>query len=346
MQDDKGGRQITMKAAFRVDGNGTLGLGHVMRCLSLADALRNKNTESIFLMSDSSTERIVRERGFQTITLNSKWDDYSTGLDSLLFQLANMDARWVITDSYYTTPQYYRSVHRLCKTAVISEAAPTARMENIDLFINYNIYANNYETQCIPFKCCLGIKYAMLREEFQNVETDTRNYILVLTGGSDPYNIATHLVRELLPLIGEKASIVVVSSSLNPNIEELRMVCNDEKVCLLENVRNMAMVMKHAILAISSGGSTLYELCACGIPTITYAIAPNQMDNVLEFDRLELMKFSGYYPDCPRKVLSSIASSCIVLKNDALRQSVLAIKLRDMCDGAGSLRVAEAIVSM
>lgn len=186
----------------------------------------------------------------------------------------------------------------------------------------------------------------MLREEFQNVETDTRNYILVLTGGSDPYNIATHLVRELLPLIGEKASIVVVSSSLNPNIEELRMVCNDEKVCLLENVRNMAMVMKHAILAISSGGSTLYELCACGIPTITYAIAPNQMDNVLEFDRLELMKFSGYYPDCPRKVLSSIASSCIVLKNDALRQSVLAIKLRDMCDGAGSLRVAEAIVSM
>ena len=196
----------------------------------------------------------------------------------------------------------------------------------------------------ILLKCSSA--YAMLREEFQNVETDTRNYILVLTGGSDPYNIATHLVRELLPLIGEKASIVVVSSSLNPNIEELRMVCNDEKVCLLENVRNMAMVMKHAILAISSGGSTLYELCACGIPTITYAIAPNQMDNVLEFDRLELMKFSGYYPDCPRKVLSSIASSCIVLKNDALRQSVLAIKLRDMCDGAGSLRVAEAIVSM
>lgn len=335
-----------MKAAFRVDGNGTLGLGHVMRCLSLADALRDIKIESIFLMSDSSTERIVRERGYQTIILSSKWDDYSTGLGSLLSHLANMNAKWVITDSYYTTPQYFRSVHMLCKTAVISETEPTASMEDVDLFINYNLYADNYETQSIPFKCCLGIKYALLREEFKNVGIDTRQYILVLTGGSDPYNIATQLVRVLMPLIGEKTPIVVVSSSFNPNIEELRTVCNHKKICLLEDVRNMSAVMRHATLAISSGGSTLYELCACGIPTITYAFATNQMENVLEFDRLDLMKFSGYYPDNPRKVLTAVASFCLDLMEDAVKRSVLAMKLREICDGGGSLRLAKIIVNM
>ena len=51
--------------------------------------------------------------------------------------------------------------------------------------------------------------------------------------------------------------------------------------------------MKKAESAISAGGTTLYELCACGTPTISYSFADNQIDNVEQFQKDELIDYAG-----------------------------------------------------
>ena len=315
-----------------------------MRCLSLADALNEHGVVCIFVTSDLKCERLISNQGYECICINSRWDDYCDGADELCAIANRYGCDCVVTDSYYTNSKYFDAIHDYCRTVIISEDIPNGNLKNIDLFINYNIYVNEVDSEVFNYDTCLGTKYALLRKEFSRNKCGSGDCVLVLSGGTDPLNIASHMLKRLRRSLPDGTRIITVTSSMNMYIEDLRRVSERYNIELFVDVRDMLKVYKEAAVAVSAGGSTLYELCACGIPTVTFAYVDNQIKNVEGFHKAQIMPYAGYYPDDPQSVSDLVIEFILkTLKNNQFSADV-STKMRGICDGNGANRVAHRMM--
>lgn len=88
--------------------------------------------------------------------------------------------------------------------------------------------------------------------------------------------------------------VVAICGVYNRDYDELvEKYVDNNNVMLLKAVENIDVYMRNADIAISAGGTTLYELCACGTPTICYSFADNQLDNVKRFSSDDIMIYAG-----------------------------------------------------
>ena len=329
------------RIVFRVDGNNKIGIGHVMRCLSLADALRDKHMDIIFVLSDNTVANYIRKRGYDSHILNSAWNNYLSGIEQLLRLLDSWECNWIITDSYYAQEEYFVKIKEKCHSAIITEDIPGENRAHFDLLINYNLYMNGIHPYLPSGSYCLGSKYALLRKAFSKFYNVNGEYILVLSGGSDPMNIVYKIVKCLMEDKRVTRKILVVSGSLNPNLYKLQEMSDNMSVMI--DVTDMASVMRNARVAISAGGSTLYELAACGIPTITYSFVDNQIKNVKAFAANEIMPYAGDFRKDEQNVLRNIIQHYMEYETCEKNREQAIEKLRSLCDGLGASRVAEVI---
>ena len=178
------------------------------------------------------------------------------------------------------------------------------------------------------FRLYLGPRYAPLRSQFMESVSQNGTGIFLTTGGSDNLGIAEMIIRAVMGEghigsnhIGSVKSPVAGTESESdgtPNIhllagryyeptEYVLQAIELGKVVLHQNVDNVAEVMSTCSLAVSSAGSTLYELCAMGIPAISFTFADNQMENALGFDREGIIPYAGDFrtgrEGCIRKIL-------------------------------------------
>lgn len=87
---------------FRADANKNIGMGHIMRCLSVADAATKSGLRCLFILADESVSALVQERGYKAIILNSDYENMEEEC------WPKIKADLVIIDSYYVTPVYFR----------------------------------------------------------------------------------------------------------------------------------------------------------------------------------------------------------------------------------------------
>jgi len=118
-----------------------------------------------------------------------------------------------------------------------------------------------------------------------------------------------------------------------PQIEALAKQC--ENVVLHRNVTKMSELMRACDLAVSASGSTLYELCACGVPTVTYVLADNQVRAAKAFAEQGIMISIGDIREKPDFVKEIMLSINELRKNSLLRQT-LREKMRSVTDGKGA----------
>lgn len=325
---------------FRVDGNSTIGMGHVMRCLSLADELRDRDYHVFFVVSDNCVTGLIQKRGYDIYSLNSCWSDYSDKVDKLINFVIEKKASWLITDSYFAKESYFKSVSGF-QLAWITENHPDSMGVKVDLFINYNIYMNNFQGTYPLKNYCLGSKYALLRKAFKGGASKHGENILILTGGSDSLNIATLISKTLVKNVDYTNKIIVVSSSLNPNLKKLNSL--SEQITVLIDVEDMPAIMTNARVAVSAGGSTLYELAACGVPTITYSFTDNQIENVMAFSKMDIMPYAGDFRFDKDVVLEKIVNHVNRYYGDNETRLNVSDKMKNVCDGFGASRVADII---
>ena len=337
---------------IRADANSTIGTGHIMRCLAIANEFFRQGEDVTFIVADYDSFDLIRQHGFQIICLNSMWSDLDKETNTIIQLIAEQHITLLIIDSYFVTKSYLKSIAQHTKVAYIDDI--NQFIYPVDYLINYNIYApsmgyiTRYQKSGLNTCFVLGCKYIPLREEFIQVKKEinqTVSRILITTGGTDPYNIAGGLLEILYaqPWFGNMKFDVVIGM-FNTNKEILKQKWSSfPNIRLLYNVTNMSYYMKQCDIAVTAAGVTTYELCACGVPSIIYTLADNQLNIARTFSELNLIPWAGDIRDhrekCFKNILYHIES---YLNNTKLRQLV-SHKMQITIDGNGCHRIVQIL---
>jgi len=282
-----------LQVIFRVDGSEEIGSGHVVRCITLADQLLSKGAKVRFITRafTGGMQDFIESHGFTCSRLDG--DINSIELDAFETYLVireNYDSRidWLIVDHYdldYSWESFLRPVVK--KIMVIDDLAN--RKHDCDLLLDQNYY-KNYHNRYDGLvqkstKLCLGTKFALLNPNFFSVKKKLRRRdgvvrrILVFFGSSDIYN-QTELTLNAIEMLGRSNLYVdVVVGNSNPQKERIRQFCLLRPHYFYHcQIPYMADLIAEADLSIGAGGTTTWERCFLGLPSIISVVAENQVN--------------------------------------------------------------------
>lgn len=330
---------------IRVDGNHTIGTGHVMRCLSLAEAAGILGEKVVFIVADHDSEELLRSRGGTTVCLDSKWDMLETEIERMEQFLQKNEVHTLLIDSYFVSSNYLKMCRKYTKVVYIDDLHQ--EIWPCDILVNYSNYCDKYDygREYPDTKLLLGCKYAPLRQIFANVKKTIEysvSRILVLTGGTDPYHFARDFADSIVRN-ENKIEFDIVCGIYNQDIGELRAYAEKRKnIRIWNNVQRMDDLMKTADIAITAGGTTLYELAACGTPTICYSFVDNQLENVKNFADKGYMLYCGDL----RKGMGckDVWEQIAILRDDFEKRRDMSRKLQELVDGRGAERVIRELL--
>lgn len=226
---------------FRTDGSQQIGSGHIMRCLSLADAFQDMGQAVIFVTAGDRFQAAVQKQGYECIVLHTEYDRMEDEL-----------------------PKFLPLLQKLRPGCVLLEQP------------------------------------------------------------------AGHVIYH------------VILGAMNQDISEIeRISAGCPRILLHRNVTDMRSLMLSCDAAISAGGTTLFELCACGLPTVSYVLADNQIMNAASFEEAGLMLSAGGVDErFARRIFEQLNA---LLQNWRLRQQ-MAERMQTLVDGNGAIRLTKAIL--
>lgn len=335
-----------MKILFRTDGNPQIGTGHIMRCLSLADALQEKGVCSTFIIAGPYMQPLIQKRCYECLVLDSAYDRLEEELPTLLPLLEEKQPACVILDSYFVTTEYMTAIRSKVPLVYIDDL----KMFDYpaDLVINYMLYANRLDYPKNKHYL-LGPQYAPLRKQFQEIpkraEFGPARNVLVSAGGADPEHVTLECVRYLRK---HKDGITyhVVLGAMNKDVFAIEGLAErQEQIILHRQIKDMRSLMLSCDAAISAGGTTLFELCACGLPTVTYVLADNQIMNAASFEDEGLMLCVGDIRGDDNFTERLFTHMDTLVADSALRRN-MSERMQSVVDGYGSRRLAAEIRKM
>lgn len=315
-----------------------------MRCLAIANGLKKAGQTPLFIVADDNSEQLLHPSGYQIINLHTQWDMLDSEIPQITAVLRQHTISKLIVDTYFVTETYLSALEDVC---------PVIYIDDLNLFrypvsvvVNYNIYAFDIPYEEIyrgtKTKLLLGPQYAPLREEFQNIDPCVRNTvqrILITVGGSDIYNIAGKILHRITT--DERFSGIefhVVAGRLNPYIVELQEIAEvNPLIHIHQNVTEMAKLMLSCDLAVTAGGSTMYELCACGVPSVCFSLADNQLMNVQAFSEKRIVPSAGDMRVNEVECISNIIEFLCELLEGKEKREIQSSLMRRVTDG-GRLR--------
>lgn len=336
---------------IRADANSDIGTGHVMRCISIAQELQKSGQEVWFVCADETSAKLLEAKGQRYYILNTDYRDMENELDNFLFMLCEQSPDALLIDSYYVTAEYLKKLGECVKTVFIDDMAFFPYP--VDVLINYNIFAGpdlykDYLEEKPYF--LLGMDYAPLRSEFRDVSYDVQasvKDVLITTGGSDKYNLAGQILKKLLSDNETKElNFHVVSGVFNQHLsilEELKRTF--QNVHVYTNLADMSKLMQKCDLAVSAAGSTVYELLAIGVPVVTFSFVDNQVKSAEAFGEKKVAVMQGHYePFSAEEFVSGLTEGIKQLMGNCQMREELMKKGRQLVDGNGARRIAEAII--
>jgi UDP-2,4-diacetamido-2,4,6-trideoxy-beta-L-altropyranose hydrolase len=314
-----------MKIVIRADASISTGTGHIMRCLTLAKALYERGEKVIFVCRDvpGNCFGIIQNNGFDVIRLAGN-DPFIADQDAEQTAIGMGDKPdWLIVDHYAIGADWERLLRpHVGRIMVIDDLAD--RPHDCNVLLDQNLFDDmqlRYDGLTPPdCRLFLGPRFALLRDEFIAARRTLRERsgnvkrILLFFGGSDPTNETEKAMQSFNQLFYRDISIDVVVGFSNPIAYKIRDICADKpKVTFHHQVSNMAELMAHADLAIGAGGTTTWERCFLGLPTLIVVIADNQVKPAQATDNAGLARLVG----SSSKVTASSLATAI---GTALRQ--------------------------
>lgn len=298
-----------MNVAFRVDASLKIGTGHLMRCLTLADALSAEGHHCHFITREhpGNLNGLILQKGHSLSVLSpphdlahpveatpahagwlgSTWQDDAAQTKR---QLAGKPIDWLIVDHYALDTRWEQTIAGHCRRLmVIDDLADRDHHCHLLLDQGLGRRAKDYLPRIPSFsEVLLGPQFALLRPEFAQLRERSLAHrkrprlsnLLINMGGIDAPNATGAVLDCLRDMASPTWNIRVVLGATAPWRDQVVAAagCMPCTTDVIVNTTQMAKLMSEADLAIGAAGSTSWERCCLGLPSILLILADNQFE--------------------------------------------------------------------
>jgi len=297
--------------AFRSDASIQIGTGHVMRCLTLADALRVRGAHCTFICRPNSGHLLdmIAQRGHHAVALPSletttnrmpadpvhaSWlgTDWQTDAEQTVEALDNNSVDWLVVDHYALDHRWEKALRFHCQNLMVIDDLAD-RFHDCDVLLDQNQgrTAQDYGGMLKPHTATLiGPQYALLRPEFsllrsQSLARRTQpqlKHLLISMGGVDKDNATGQVMHTLTAChLPADLRITVVMGPHAPYLADVKQQAKQmpRPTQVLVGASEMAKLMSDSDLCIGAAGSTSWERCCLGLPSLLLVLADNQQSS-------------------------------------------------------------------
>jgi len=336
---------------IRADADSKIGMGHVMRSMSIARAWRQEGGVTYFITDCRHRPLLdrIRNEGINLVQLKaSKTDAADLRMSLEWIHTATEPGRddWVVLDGYHFTGDYQKSVIDAGFSLLVIDDINHLPNYHAHILLNQNINAPLLEYRCDPKTVLLlGSQYVLMQPEFHIWASQRRDIvkypkiILITMGGGDPNGITEKALMAINRLNDPSIEVSVVVGAFKKNLPDIPVAF---KCRFYHDVDNMARLMARADMAITAAGSTCWELAYMGIPSITIAASENQKSVAQKLDDLGIFETLGWWEMIGEdEFVSEIAS---LISNHEKRR-YMSERASALVDGKGTQRVLEHMLN-
>jgi UDP-2,4-diacetamido-2,4,6-trideoxy-beta-L-altropyranose hydrolase len=335
--------------AIRADASTEIGSGHVMRCLALAEGLVARGAHVHFLCRETPGHMIARiEAAGHKVTRLAAGEGFDSARDrdDCIAALEAEPADWLIVDHYGLDVRWETALRPCARWIMVIDDIANRR-HDCDLLLDQNLSADPAGRYAAHIgsgtRTLFGPRYALLRPAFADAwrqRSGPVRRILVFFGGADLPNATARAVAAIALLAMPDVAVDVVIGAMYAHAAELEKLCASVPGARVHRDADMAALMKQADLAVGAGGTTTWERCAAGLPTLAWPIADNQKDSLLELTRVEAI----YAPPLDSVATAEgVAGHLARLIGDPALRRRISERGHLLCDGHGVGRVLDAL---
>ena len=357
------------EVAIRTDASTTIGTGHLMRCLTLADALAREGACATFYCAPAAEpwRGLVEQHGHRFMTLplradgrrvetqppHADWAPWGQAADAAAV-LDSIDGMldWLIVDHYALDVRWEQALRPKAKRILaIDDLAD--RDHDCDMLLDHNpqdTASDRYQTRLSANATRLiGPRYALLRPEFVESRvkrlgrerTGSLRRIVVFMGGTDAAGATLMALRALSADDLCEMVVDVVIGGESPHLAAIRQAAGDRGNTRVHvDAAEIAELFAGADLAIGAGGVAALERCCVGVPTITMSVAANQEPALARLSMVGAVQHLGRLETLTVADLSSAIRGLVAAPD--LHYNIAEAAGR-IVDGQGMARVVAAI---
>ena len=351
-----------MRISIRVDASSQIGTGHFMRCLTLANELKQRGALIRFVSRHlpEHLRHMLAAKGHEFMLLSSSPSEAATGdlahaqwlgtsqhadVQDTIRVLSDQVWDWLVVDHYALDAEWESALRQITRNILVIDDLAD-RQHDCDVLLDQNLYADmdTRYTGKVPAHCrlLLGPNYALLREEFRQLHAQIKlrtgpvKRMLVFFGGVDADNYTGRIVKAVANLGIEGLHVDVVIGSQHPSREQIEYECVQHSFTYHVQTDRMAELMAAADLSIGAGGSAIWERCYLGLPTLTICTADNQHKQIVDAASEGLL----YAPELKDELVLVVSRHVnALMENGCLRRFISSNGIQAV-DGHGVLRVA------
>ena len=328
---------------IRVDANSEIGMGHMMRCISIAEALKEEGAEVKFLVAGNDAVDILTQRGMEYIVLNTDFRDMESE-EAVLKTILDKNEK-ILIDSYQVTDKYLKFLKQFGQVFYMDDVHSFEYP--VDCVINGNIYGGKM-IYSAP-SSLTGCKYAPLRKEFRHTKrTEDASRILITTGGSDPFFITEKIVENILADdVLKSQQYDIVCGKFSKSYDKLCLIAKEHtNFRIHKDVKEMWKLMENALLAVTAGGTTMTELSCVGVPIVGFSFVDNQKLVTQTFFEEGYAHYGADYETLGDSMFPGICKAMKELIEDEHLRKEYSEKLMLLVDGKGCQRIASCLMHM
>jgi UDP-2,4-diacetamido-2,4,6-trideoxy-beta-L-altropyranose hydrolase len=339
---------MSWPVAFRVDADGAMGAGHLMRCLSLAHACKRQDGEPIFFTATTASGLLnrVRDAGFELVQIEPDAPDL--GVRAVGVWASANKRSWAVLDGYQFEGAYQLTIAQAGARLMVIDDYVRLPRYHTQIMLDQNLGSEGRRYSTSPdCRVLLGPRYALLAPGYVEADVGGRTYperasrLLITLGAADPANVTSLVLSALSDLDMAGVDVTVVIGGANERRDEVSRLAEANEFTVLEDATNMHELMADADIAITAAGTTSWEACRMGVPNITITVADNQRDIATALSDAGMAVGLGWHDDLSK---DDVRAAVISLTEDHEERARMGHAGMELVDGRGAERVVDAML--
>jgi UDP-2,4-diacetamido-2,4,6-trideoxy-beta-L-altropyranose hydrolase len=331
-----------MKVLLRADASPVQGTGHVMRCLTLAEELVRRGHDVHLLTNQSGVDWL------ETVMTESGIPIHRTAQHSIsVSEIALIDPDWVVADSYEIDAAQISALRSMCSVMAIVDGDD--RGIDADLYLDHNLGAEFGTWRDVTRSRLLaGNEFALIREAVLRQRRPQPwlvraavPHVVAVMGGSDPTGTIVTVAAALARVDVDFSATIVVGEQWRTAVEET--LADKARFRILFPTTELPKILGEADVAVSAAGTSAWELCTLGTPSVLIAVVENQRESLGRLAENGLVAgldlLTEDYEDYEAKIAENVS---FLLRENSERQR-LSQRCLQSYDGLGKNRVVAAM---